>query len=363
MKMIHCADLHLDSKMTANLNEIKANERKQELLKTFQNMIFYANQNEISAILISGDLFDSRNVLRITRNIILGEIRKYSHITFYYLKGNHDNFYLDWEELPENLILFGDEWMTYAVTEEIQITGVEISTANVAEIYDSLVLDQEKINIVMLHGQDVESTVANQPDWIDLRKLRNKGIDYLALGHIHSYRKGILDGRGEYCYPGCLEGRGFDECGTHGFVLLNIDEEQRQIEAEFIPFSKRNLYVVEVDVSGCMDSVEMIERVRTELKKKEISEESLVKVILEGEVDVESEMNTAYISMALEEMYYFLKLVDQTKFAIHTEEYLYDISLRGEFIRTVQAAEELSREDRNTVIRYGLQILNGEEVG
>ena len=53
--------------------------------------------------------------------------------------------------------------------------------------------------------------------------LKNKNIDYLALGHIHGYKEAPLDGRGKYCYPGCLEGRGFDECGKKGFVLLNIE--------------------------------------------------------------------------------------------------------------------------------------------
>ena len=41
MKIIHCADIHLDSKMSANLTKEKARERKTELLTTFQNMVTY----------------------------------------------------------------------------------------------------------------------------------------------------------------------------------------------------------------------------------------------------------------------------------------------------------------------------------
>ena len=36
MKIIHCADIHLDSKMSANLTKEKARERKTELLTTFR---------------------------------------------------------------------------------------------------------------------------------------------------------------------------------------------------------------------------------------------------------------------------------------------------------------------------------------
>ena len=57
-----------------------------------------------------------------------------------------------------------------------------------------------------------------------------KNIDYLALGHIHKYKQAELDQRGVYCYSGCLEGRGFDECGEKGFVLLDIDEESLKLK-------------------------------------------------------------------------------------------------------------------------------------
>ena len=39
MKMIHCADLHLDSKMESNLSAEKARERREELLQTFERMV------------------------------------------------------------------------------------------------------------------------------------------------------------------------------------------------------------------------------------------------------------------------------------------------------------------------------------
>lgn len=55
---------------------------------------------------------------------------------------------------------------------------------------------------------------------LNLNRLRGKGIDYLALGHIHQHREEKLDDRGIYVYSGCLDGRGFDECGEKGFVLV-----------------------------------------------------------------------------------------------------------------------------------------------
>ena len=58
MKIIHCSDLHLDSKMKSNLDSKKAKERRDEILITYQNMINFAKENGVKIILIAGDLFD-----------------------------------------------------------------------------------------------------------------------------------------------------------------------------------------------------------------------------------------------------------------------------------------------------------------
>lgn len=64
MKIIHCADIHLDSKMSANLTKEKARERKTELLTTFQNMVTYGAEQGVAAIIIAGDLFDTKKRIR-----------------------------------------------------------------------------------------------------------------------------------------------------------------------------------------------------------------------------------------------------------------------------------------------------------
>ena len=58
MKIIHCADLHLDSNMTSNLSREQAKQRKAELLATFERMIAYAKDNFVKAVIIAGDLYD-----------------------------------------------------------------------------------------------------------------------------------------------------------------------------------------------------------------------------------------------------------------------------------------------------------------
>ena len=154
MKIVHCADLHLDSKMTANLTKEQARERKKEILRTFTRMVEYAAKNGVRAILIAGDLFDTRNISAMARNTVRDMICTHPEIDFLYLRGNHDsdNFLSTIEEIPENLLLFGEEWTAYRYG-NVVITGMELNERNPVTAYNSLVLGHDDYNIVTLHGQ------------------------------------------------------------------------------------------------------------------------------------------------------------------------------------------------------------------
>ncbi len=386
MKIIHCADIHLNSKMAANLTKEKAKERKAELLHTFIRMVDYAVREEVQAVIIAGDLFDHNQINKTTRNAVYDQIKLHPWIEFYYLQGNHDSnsFLSDMEEIPENLKLFGKEWITYTAGEggaamkdeadigahsvsqnavrKVAITGVELDHDNSSSVYHSLVLDAGCFNIVVMHGQESEQSGKDKTEIIALRELRNKGIDYLALGHIHRYKEDKLDTRGTYCYCGCLEGRGFDECGEHGFVLLEIDEEEGTCRRTFVPFACRQLYEIPADVSGCHTTSDMKERIDNALEQQEIASKSMVKVVLTGEIGVNDEMDTGLLSKQYQDSFYFFKIKDQTKWKIDYHAYELDESLKGEFIRTVREADGMSEEDKAAVIRYGILAVSGEDI-
>lgn len=365
MKIIHCADLHLDSKMTSNLTKEKARERKAELLNTFDRMLRYAVKQHVAAIIIAGDLFDTKNISASARNAVRDGITNHPGIQFYYLKGNHDadSFLGSLEELPDNLKLFDDKWTTYSLAEgRITITGAELNSDNSGSIYNDLSLDMECFNIVVLHGQESETAPRNGAELINLRKLKNKGINYLALGHVHAYKLEELDGRGKYCYPGCLEGRGFDECGEHGFVLLDIDPDSSSCHQEFVPMAYRMLHTLEVDVTECRTTSDISGKIREALDRAGVSSDSLLKLVLVGSVDVECEKNMDYLVKKFEPEYYFLKIYDQTRLKVDYRAFALDESLKGEFVRLVEASEELDPEQKATVIRYGIRALAGEEL-
>ena len=362
MKIIHCADLHLDSKLTANLSKAQAKERKMEILRSFTRMVSYAEKNAVSVILIAGDMFDTRNVSAMVRNTVRDAIAEHPKIDFLYLRGNHDNdnFLSKLDEIPSNLHLFSNRWRTYTYG-NVTISGLELNSSNNRMAYNSLVLDNDMYNIVMLHGQLAGYQCKDKAEVISLDDLRNKNIDYLALGHIHKYKQDKLDARGICCYSGCLDGRGFDECGEKGFVLLDIQTQTSKAQVEFVPFASRTYQVLPVDVTGVATTQEASTRIHKAIRSTQYSSKSLVKMVLQGEVGVDCELETAFLEEQFAEYFYFIKIYNETRLKMDYRDYEKDMSLKGEFIRMVSESD-LTEEEKAMIIRTGLLALQGEVI-
>ena len=354
MKIIHCSDLQLDSKMEANLSALQAKERNAEVCATFARMVSYAEENQVDAVLIAGDLFDTRRVSDQTAGFVLDRIRRASKTDFLYLRGNHDETDpFEGLDLPGNFRTFDESWTCYQYG-DVTIAGLELGKENWQEMYGRLDLSPERTNIVMLHGQ-----VATQPgeEQIALPLLRGKHIRYLALGHIHSYQKERLDDEGEYCYCGCLEGRGFDECGEKGFVLLEV--QNGKLNSRFVPFAARKLYDLPVDITGLTTVSQILQAM--EAAAEGIGSDSLVKFTLTGTYTLETQKDLQFLRKSMEPLFWFVKIKDESRFQIEKETYEHDVSLKGEFIRLVMASEK-SEEEKARIICCGIQALSGEEI-
>ena len=353
MRIIHTADLHLDSSLETNMNSIKSKERKRELLLTFQRLVTYASSNNIDAIIIAGDMFDKARVSIKTKEFIVDLIHSNRNIDFIYVSGNHDEdvFLSSLDPKPDNLYIFDNKWKTLSY-KDVDITAVVYNDTSKV-LYDTLSLNKERLNIVVMHGP-IATSIDNG---IHLNSLKNKGIDYLALGHIHKYQKSELDSRGVYAYSGCLEGRGFDEIGPKGFVILDINKSS--IESQFVKFAKRELREIVVDITSLDSWIDI--RKNISLKLSGIPQSDMVKVTLTGYYDLDLIKQIELLDESLNEEFYFARVEDNSKLRINPKDYENDISLKGEFIRNVLSSD-LAEDEKSAVIEYGIKALMKEEL-
>lgn len=357
MRMIHTGDIHIGSPLK-NLPPEKAQLRKTELLDGFRRLCVYAKANGVTAVLIAGDLLDENRVTRQVKRQTLAFIQEASPVAFFYVSGNHDSSGLDGEELPQNLYLFtqNNGAQNYRLPENVTVTGMDTRYFS-RENFDALHFPQDTCNVLLLHG-DVYSEQSRE--YIPLSLLQNKGIDYLALGHIHipDVQAKSLDLRGRYRYCGCLEGRGFDEVGGRGFFLLEIENGKICLE-HFLTLAKRTVTERQVDISACQTYFDVESAVFSALQQERA--ENLVKVVLCGQYQPDLKKDLSVLTARLNERFFFVKVDDQSRLKIEPESFVNDLTERGEFVREA-LRYGLSDDMREAVLEVGLKALAGEDI-
>ena len=109
IKFLHCADLHLDSPLSA-LDLQKAEVRRNEMRASFTSITLYAATNKLDFLLISGDLFDSDYVTKDTVALITSEFAKIPDCKVIIAPGNHDPYTKQScyrrADFPDNVYIF-----------------------------------------------------------------------------------------------------------------------------------------------------------------------------------------------------------------------------------------------------------------
>lgn len=344
MKFIHTADLHLDSKLQSHLPPHLAKERQKELFDTFCRMVYYAISHGIKCIIIAGDLFDTKgNEQKRIRQQFVSVVKKAEGIEFYYVKGNHDN--------DNSLEGFENEIAGFHILGEDGTCVNPLGKSDVVLSADrTFEFPKNTFNVLCLHGEI--NTEINP-------KNLSENIDYLALGHIHSFKTGRLSDRGLWCYSGCLEGRGFDESGDKGFVIVDTEEFRKSRKISFVPFAKRRLHKMETELYGKENFQSVAEKLRNTVSS--VKSTDMVEVTLNGKIAEDSVIDLEGLEQLLSQEFYFAKLKDKTLVQIDYEKYSHDFSLKGQFVRTVQNMK-ISESDKEKVIMTGLSYILGREV-
>ncbi len=365
MKLLHTADWHLGSPMETRLTAEQASRRRRELSSRFADMIEYAKNAQIDAVLLCGDLSDDGVLSGELQDYLLSLIADAREIRFFLIAGNHDRytdgtvggcFSRGRRPMPENLHVFGTAWETVPLGGGVTVSGRSLPSEPVPPQLPAL--DAGCYNIVLLHGEiaDTAGLLGGEGECIPLGALRGQNIDYLALGHEHAFRHDRLDARGTWCYPGCPEGRGFDECGKRGFVILTLDGTHCT-GASFVPFARRSLHDLALDVTAVDGGIYAMEQALGVLVR-DIPADDLVRVTLTGASDDRS-LDTAYLRARLSERFFHAELRDRRVTALQPSAYESDISLRGAFVRAVTAAP-MTEEQKSAVLRCGLAALDGQ---
>ncbi len=354
IKLLHAADFHLDSAFTALSAELAA-VRRSEQREALRELCVLARECDL--VLLSGDLFDGANVYRETLEA-LSRFFCETKAEIFIAAGNHDFLSADspyltqgWQAL-KNVHLFtkAEPECIHLDRLNCDVYGASFTAAHMPGLLRGFrVENPDAVNLMVLHG-DLQPDSAYNP--VTPEEIAATGLTYLALGHIHKCAAGRA-GMTTYAYPGCLIGRGFDECGEKGVLRVTVSETE--CKPEFVPLHSRTYEIIDVEAGK-----DALAAVRAALRGHE---RDCCSVQLKGE---SGEIDKPALEAALSDSCFYLKISYQLTEKRALWDGLDDDTLRGHFLRELKAAYDAADADGRSTIaqaaQLGIALMDGREV-
>lgn len=251
-KFLHIADIHL------GFDRYDNPARTKDFFLAFQDVIQrYAIGEQVDFVLIAGDLFEHRNIQPATLNQaqVCLQMLKEAGIPVLAIEGNHDNrpygtrtswlkYLSEWELL--RLLEPGDAAAGYPLYTPwdndsrqggyldldcgVRVIGSQWYGSAAPKAIEQLALAIADLPpapgpTILLFHHGLEGYIARYSGalrYSDVLPLREAGVDYLALGHIH--KNYSVDGW--IFNPGSLEANSVEEAGyERGAYLIEITDQ------------------------------------------------------------------------------------------------------------------------------------------
>ncbi len=249
MKFLHCSDIHLGRKPVGSAFSEYANRRYEDYFKAFNYIVRFAVENNVDAFLISGDLFDRRELSpdvleRAERDL---ELLRKKNIPVVAIEGNHDRIFAiegrSWlEYLSREKLLYllrpkvsevgeisfprwdGSKGATIEI-KGVKFYGVGYQGFSFPQYFQALgkVLDASKVNVILAHTSIEKTDIV--PGCVkaeDLEPLMKK-CDYIAGGHIHTKR---VQQERNFFVPGAPEYWDVKEKNEKGFFVYDTETKE-----------------------------------------------------------------------------------------------------------------------------------------
>ena len=222
MKILHCADLHLDAPFTGR-SEAQTQLLRQALQRVPGQLADLCRREGCELVLMAGDLFDGKWT-RSSYQALYTALEEMK-VPVFISPGNHDFFSNEspyfTEKWPDNVHIFTRPEIESVPLPALncRIYGAGYRSMDCGPLLENFRAEgAETYQIALLHGDPMRSGSPYCP--VTSAQVRDSGLTYLALGHIH--KSGSFRAGNTLCgWPGTPMGRGFDETRERVYTSWN----------------------------------------------------------------------------------------------------------------------------------------------
>lgn len=371
MKILHFADLHLDTAFTGSgMAPETARGCRMRLRKTLNHLLDLALENNVDVITIGGDLFEGDRVRRDTIQFLSGCFAQMAPIPILLAPGNHDYYspispYArhNW---PENVTIFKKPFPApFDVSDETTIWGIgHTSPSERKNLIENFKVPQDdRLHILLMHGSEigkyVENRAAHAP--FHLQDIEEAGFGFGLLGHYHSARVLETD-RPIAVYPGSSQPLGFGEEGDHSVALLTIQPDF--IECECIDIASQAFITLDVSPQETTDMHDLAEDIVTSVDKR-AADANFLRLRLSGIQNKDLHIDLDYLKEFLLNYFEHIIIKNNMRTSFDITELAQEQTVRGAFVRKLQEMLTENQDDQELArlaLQYGLDAFEGDEL-
>ncbi len=306
LTLLHAADLHLGSPFKGLAAEGELPQLFADCtFDAFTRLVDLALAQRVDAVLLAGDLYDQKDRSLRARLHLKEQLQRLdgAGIPTFIVHGNHDPLDTDpgGVVLPASVKVFGPDLEEIELA-RFSVQGVSFPTG---EVKDNLAARFQRRSsrptIGLLH-----CNLGGHPGHSDhapctIEDLERAGLDYWALGHVHTRAQHRLKGNALAAYPGNLQGRHANETGERGALLVSLDPAREVAPvARFVPLDTVRWHRLDVSIEGLSSVDALIDLALTSILRVAAGAASVVRLQLTGRGALHGHLESAEKVLELE---------------------------------------------------------------
>ncbi len=372
-RFIHCGDLHLGAPFSylKSLGKIGDEAVLEATYMAFRNIVDIVVEERVDALLISGDIYNSSDHNLSAQVKFVQELERVSAkgIPVFIVHGNHDPL-SEWKAkipFPKGVHVFSSEKVERV---PLLVRGKEVAAVygishGVKNITENLALrferdSKDEYAIGLLHAM-VAGTEGSAYAPCSLEDLKQGGMDYWALGHIH--KREVLSEDPFIVYPGNPQGLKRSESGPRGCYMVQVSNSGHT-ELTFMETSALRFQEEVVSINNLTMVAEIAEMIRhkRELLRTKVRKPVLLSLVLTGQGKLaeachNEEVRDMWLLSAQEEeksrgsFVIPYEINDQTMLPLDLKERRKLPDILGDYLATYDGVATLEEEERLTALR------------
>lgn len=266
MRLVHAADLHLDSPLrglSRFADEALAARLRSASRDALTNLVGFVISERVPVLLLAGDIYDGDWHDYGTGRFFVGQMDRLDAegVRVFMVAGNHDaaSEITRALRLPTNVTVMDTSHPQSVADDDLGLVvhGQGFATRavlrNLAASFPHRVPGMVNVGLLHTSVEGTEGHARYAP--CQRADLQAPGYEYFALGHVHE-RRMVAEGEHTVAYSGNLQGRHARECGAKGALLVDLSPGAAA-RVEFRALDATRWTVVEVPCDGCqgLDSV------------------------------------------------------------------------------------------------------------